>query len=414
MGGPCDTLVPAALLYENPKRLDFEEFYNKTKNLNDMIGAGDLHFFLENKYGFAKMILNHPIKKEHNQLVKSHYNKEFNYYDEMFIPSDKLKVIRKQHNLLEEGLKFDVTAEFVKNHFEGYSVGSHLDNIDKTFWVKGVPEKYKKDPEVEIQITSRIKQGEPYLVDYEKYEVDQTLEGRAIRFNTKEEIFDSEDKLAERYPHYSLENVFDFSLEKGFLFPSCKEGTKAGFGFPRGRSPFVWRKEGNNYILDKNHMLDNLSPNSVYANDSRNHWSAYSHIDRTEEWNHKNNGGIFSFTDLVMTNEAIKKQNWKLLKYTGNRSELMKFLYNNPEVFAAYEKAVLDTELSLQAKKQGMTNFDFLRDYHEKQSVKKQLDLDVARKELDAHVKKEREEEIKHIKKVNKYFREQEKDDFPF
>lgn len=420
MGGPCDTLVPAALLYENPKGLDFNEFYSKTKEIHKKISFGDLTFFLENKYSFARSILNHPIKKEHNELMNSYYDNEFNYFTERFFSLGDLKLIKQQHHLLEEGLKFDITPDFVKRHqkrphFEDYPypVGSYLDDMDKAFWVKGVPEKYKKNPEVGIQVTSKIKQGKPRLVDYDRYEVDQTLEGRAVLFDTKEENFESAEELAKKYPKYSLENVFDFSLEKGFLYPSNEKGTSAGLVYKK-RRPFVWNKKGKNYTLDENHMLDNLNPNSVYANDSRNHWSSYSHIDFTEEWKHKGNGGTFSFTDLIVTNEAIKKQNWKLLKYTGNRSELLKFLYNNPEVFAAYEKAVLDTEFSLEAKKQGLTNFEFLRDYHNKTASRKQLDLSVARKELEEHVEKEKEEKRKHMERVNKEFRERGEDDLPF
>jgi hypothetical protein len=412
MGGPCDILVPAALLYRNSKGLDFDEFYNNIKEISNNIGSGDIDWGRRNKYIFASQILNFTKKREFKEFEKSNYNSEFGYFRERFIYLDELEIRKKKHTLLEDKFVFDVDTSFIPNHHEGYSFGDYLEHNKQFFCAKGIPDKYR-DPSIKIRINSVIKKEEPVLIDYENWTIKQKLEGIPIKFDISGEIFSNENELVKKYPEYSLENVFDFSLGKGFLYPSTEKGTKAGLGY-RGGCPFVWNKKGKKYVLDENHMLDNLSPNSVYANDSRRHWSAYSHIDYTEEWRHEGNRGVFSFTDLIITNEAIKKQNWKLLRYTGNRSELLKFLYNNPGVFAAYEKAVLDIEFSLEAKKQGLTNFEFLRDYHNKMANRKQLDLNVARKELEKYRNNKLEKKIKHIEKVNKELRKQENNELHF
>lgn len=411
MGGPCDILVPAAILYNNPRGLSFEEFYSMTKSISNKVGYGDVDWWVKNKYLFAGQILNFPFNKEYEDFQKSHHDKEFAYSKERFFDLNGLKIIKSSHLLLEEKIKFNVIADFVPNHFEGYSIGNYLEHVEKTYWAKGVPEKYRGDSSVEIQITSVLDKSEPVLIDYGKWEIKQKLEGRAIRFDVSEEVFENEENLAKKYPLYSLENMYHFSFNSGWLFPSSKEGTKAGLS-SRGPGTFRWKKKKDKYFLDKDYMFNHLSPNSVYARDSQSHWSAYSHIDLTEAWNHPGNGGIFSFTDLILTSEAIRKENWNLLKSTGNRSKLLTFLYNNPDVLFNYETAILETELSMQAKKKGWDNFEYMRRHMEMMKNRQYLDLDLAREELKQYRESELEEKRKRHEEWERDLKEE--NDLPF
>ena len=86
-------------------------------------------------------------------------------------------------------------------------------------------------------------------------------------------------------------------------------------------------------------MKDNISPQSVYPT--------------TKGWNHSiRDGQVFSFVDLILTVEAIKHKRWDCLKYVGFRENFENFIYSKPEILEAYDQAVLDTELSMLAKKQ--------------------------------------------------------------
>jgi hypothetical protein len=413
MGGPCDILIPAAVLYDNPEGLSFEEFYKKVNLISGKVGSGDIDWWKENRYLFSGQILNLPLTKEYEETEKSNYNTELKYFRERFDGLFDMKVIKKQHTLLEDKVIFNVETDFTPKHHEGYSVGDYLDETEKTYWAKGIPEKYMSDASIEIRITSVIEKDEPILVDYEKWEVNQKLEGIPINFYRSEEKFKDENEVALRYPKYSLNNVYDFSSDSGWLFPSSVEGTKAGL-LRSGPGTFRWNMREGKYFLDKEYMFSHLSPNSVYSRDSQSHWSAYSHIDLSREWIHPENGGIFSFSDLILTSEAIKKENWNLLGYTGNRHELLKFLYNNEDSLCNYENSVLETELYMLAKKSGWTNSEYIRAHMEMCRSRTHLDLEVARIELENFRNKELKTKRKWEEKCKKDRLEEEKNELPF
>jgi hypothetical protein len=143
----------------------------------------------------------------------------------------------------------------------------------------------------------------------------------------RKEKFATEEELYEQWPRFHPANVYDWSQESGEL--------NAGvFGRDRsGRNNFGWVQREGKYFLDEE-TFDRI-PASIRS-------------------------GMLGYTDLVLTWEAIKHKAWKILSRRGLK-HFPRFLADFPEARKAYERAVLDSQLSMFAKMQGMTVSDFLR-----------------------------------------------------
>lgn len=378
MGGPCDRLVPAAVLYDNPQGLSFEEFFARVnfiaENLKPKEGFPDMHYIIENKYAFAAGILHTPHTNEYDLLINSYFDKDLQYHREEFFPQRNNNFIVRKENrkLIDKEIVLDTFSRREGNKENKYICDEPPENYPEEYSGKNIDFLVLKVLESRIEDEGHA--DEPYF--YEKVLVHPVL------IEKKEEVFHSDKELIKKYPEYALRNVYDFSVDKGLIYPSNKEEPPV----------FCWKKKGGKYFLDVKFMLDRLSLDGVYTHTSRTHETSYSHIDRTFDWVHDIHKGGFSLTDLVLTCEAIRKENWKILNYCGVRYELLKFLYSNPDVFERYEKSVLDAELSTLAEKEGKTHFEFLWEYSEMTHKRKFLDLKVARQELDEFVKKETKE----------------------
>lgn len=124
-------------------------------------------------------------------------------------------------------------------------------------------------------------------------------------------------------------------------------------------------KKKDKYFLDVNYMLNHLSPNSVYATDAKEHEPGSAQSEQSS-WRHKkykNQKGIYSLTDLILTCEAIRRGDQKSLSRDGFRNSFFNFIYGNRETLVKYEKAILDNETSQMAIKNNLTHFDFLREH---------------------------------------------------
>jgi hypothetical protein len=149
---------------------------------------------------------------------------------------------------------------------------------------------------------------------------------RPIREVWKSHRYKTEDKLYRSWPIFHPDNVFDWYTNSGtfYLGPYFNTDT------------FKWRKIENKYFFDKTTF--DLIPASMNCS----------------------NAIELGYTDLILTDEAIKHKAWKLLSYKG-RNYLQDFLKDFPKAKAEYERAVWDSHTLLSAKIQGLSISDFLR-----------------------------------------------------
>ena len=207
MGGPCDKLVSVAVLYDNPQGLNFEEFFSKvnfiSKNLDRM---ADFSFIRENKYFFAGSVLHIPSTKKYDSLVASYFDKDLQYYKEEFFPQrDNNFIVQKEsRKLTGKKIILDTFSRREGNQENKYLHDEPPGNYPEEYFGKNIEFFVLKV--LESQVEDEWHADEPYF--YEKVLVHPVLTEK------REEIFYSEKELVEKYLCYSLENVFDFSVDK--------------------------------------------------------------------------------------------------------------------------------------------------------------------------------------------------------
>lgn len=418
MGGPCDNLVPVAILYSNPKGLTLRQFQIE---LNKIIPSQRFKFDLSNerangKYGLAG-ILNLDETEKYKKVTEEFFNKDFQYNKERFISKyfrNFFEVIKRSHKLLEEKINFHTS---INNSFknEGYKVGDYLD----TTWLN-VPEKYQ-DKNVCFQVTEilntkldDVKDEENWI---ESFEIEQDVITRAVEFKTEIETFSSLKKLKEKYPCYSPEKIYNFSQEEGFLYPDV--GLKKDTFIGRTSDCFKWKKKNEKYFLDVSHMMDNLSSNSVFPTDAKWHWSGCAQSER-EEWKYSKVSRGYSLTDLILTCEAVRKRDQDILGYNGFRHRFFEFIYGDKETLGKYEKAILDNEVSQIAKAKAMNHFDFLREHHSMMKninsvdYKTKVKFSKMQKEKYSKEKSKWVKKNKHLFKRKDAFEDMGRDELPF
>jgi hypothetical protein len=351
MGAPCDMLVVASTLYENPEGLTKNElvniFQNKLHLKKSFQGVyPELKF---GDYGFAR-IFNLEHTQEYLQNRKKYFNENYNYCSkqEIIWPEFPLRVIHRDHKNIAKGYiiknSFD-SQDFGVRLFEGYKVGQYIHN--DSFDELKIPQKYNSPNYsylVRDVIATKIKDTlDEKSQDFSR-EINQKLFIEVVEFKNKEYIFKSLDNLMRKYPEYAPEKIFNFNQETGLLYPYPEYGHSRDFGH------FTWIKKGDKYFLDLDVLHKILSPNSFYEDSS---------------WIHQENKkSPYSLTDLVLTSEAIRRRNWNIFGYNYWRNEGQRnFAYTNEKTLRRYEQAVLDTEVSMNAQKKEMTNFEFLREH---------------------------------------------------
>ena len=134
MGLPCDTLIPAAILYDNPNGLSFEEFFSKVNFIAENLKDGDSTRWIKgNRYAFAGSILHIPLRKEYDLLVNSHFDEDLEYYREEFFP------LRRNFKMLNQRREF-VGKEIILEVYSTRRGYQEKDYVD-TSQVK-IPEEY--------------------------------------------------------------------------------------------------------------------------------------------------------------------------------------------------------------------------------------------------------------------------------
>jgi len=148
---------------------------------------------------------------------------------------------------------------------------------------------------------------------------------RPIRGEYREELFNSEQELYEKWPRFDPKFNRDWSQKSGFLTTAYDVLSK---------TKFLWVQEKDKYYFDER-TLENISAGFSCSSS-------------------------FGYTDLILTSEAVKHNAWKVLSYKGLQ-HLNDFLKQFPDVISVYEKAIWDSHTSLVAKSKQMSVSEFLR-----------------------------------------------------
>ena len=167
---------------------------------------------------------------------------------------------------------------------------------------------------------------EESLVEKDDDDEDPTMSGPQYRYTMiirsieKEydlQKFKSIEKLMEKWPQFKVMNKYNFGQETG-NFSMAKN--------------FIWeQKEGRYYLSEKTYSRIPIS-------------------------------GILQkgYKDLILTAEAIKHKEWKLISCKGLQ-HLPRFLQDSPDSRKRYENAVIDGELCTFARMKGITITEYLR-----------------------------------------------------
>jgi len=350
MGGPCDQLIPAAILYDNPG-LTLEEFSSKLYSAVSRIKGGDLKIYMPFDDYLMGEILHLKRTRQYRQVLKNYYDTQFNY------------TTRRMHHaggkyFVKNAAITDITIEDIIVNTEllvntcdkdwaerDYKKGDHIDLIQCMDLPAGSIGENDALQAVEI-LKTKTEQSDP-----ENSIIKQRIRARGLRFKESEDEFGCIEDLARKYPEYVPRKIYDYSQNKGILYPSRKLWKE---------SLFMWKLEGERYYLDLAHLNANISPNSLYARDARQHSDGCAN-GAIDKWYHRGETGPYSLSDLVLTCEALRRRQWDVFRYVGFRHDFTDFIYSNEQTLRRYEQAVFDSETSVFARKQGWTYSELLR-----------------------------------------------------
>ena len=362
MGAPTDRLVAIATMYDNPQGLTKEEILFKYNNIKlRSLRTGEK--VKSGLYGFSELF-NLNFSHQYLKNREKYWNKDYKYSSKNFrkgffnipILSNSLVIEKSYQSIGKTKMQCETTdySEFGVNLFEGYKIGDH---VEKSHSVKiCIPDKYKnpKNSFIIRKVLNReIAKYDVFEDFHNGVEINEDLEVEVVQFSSKEFEFDSFEKLWVAYPEYHPEKIYDFNQKKGFLYP-YKE-----YGEGSNSSSFKWIKKGDKYFLDIDNFSRIINANSFFGLETNDPFEVKS-------WKHfqQGNKSKYSLTDIVLTSEAIRRRAWRKLGYNALFFDNRNFIYKNQRTLRRYEKAVLETELIVEAKTKGWTNSQFLREYH--------------------------------------------------
>jgi len=295
MGITCNYLVAPAILLNTPG-LTREEFAEKLKEVHHSMDDIDL-----------SKPWNYVSKYEEEDLRRGLYSVAMVLGLEI---TKKFKEFSKVKKRGLEGLIFPPYLRFEKNSFK---VVVHKGN--------------KILKEVKTEVEEDVREGDfvysPPFCDchyglikkvLKKYEYKddifpdlKTTISEVILlpfFKVEEEIiYKTEEELWKDWPQFHPDFMFDWNKEKGFFH----------YG---GKLNVLWKKIGNKYYIDEKTFKEML-----YV---KRNW-----------------GSRFTYTDLKITEIAIKYKAWQLLYRNGFR-HLEEFFKDFPQAKKEYEKAIWD------------------------------------------------------------------------
>ncbi len=367
MGFPYHTLVPAAILLDNPgitreefvqllhqtevytgsiesyyagrekwdgyfKQLSAEEKRKLIKGQNrirwDLRGVeryyGEFEDFHAGIYGLSRLLnlefSPQVIEWAQGKLKKDQFGLEYG------VP--RLSVIRVRDKEWREP-QYKVTAPLASELVD------ESKSIEGVFTVKATPKKGEVFESASIWDGPDAWETSPihlYLVERcsrlrRRGGTDYKMKIRGIVHRERTEEFTTLQDLIETYPQYDPDFAIDFSQTSGQL--------KADLTW--GRDNWRWKQVDGKYYLDTGYVFNKI-PASFMCPGSPS----------------------LGYHDLILTAEAIRNRAWKLLSYSGV-NHLRNFLNRFPSSRERHEKAILDSYTSLFAKSRGMTHTELLR-----------------------------------------------------
>lgn len=330
MGYAYDCLIPAAILYNTPG-LTREELIGALNNIPAKgIGmkycgglealAHILHLEPRGDYvGDAREF----IEIRRNSGLR--YSQEFveNIFSENDFSTKKIHYVIYNHRewpseefTLQKDSKLEASEIIRKCDLKWLLGGEYLlDNKEKEKFRTFLEKKFS-GVRIEKVIDQSKQAGTGILIE-------QRLIVTAIElYEEKREEYSTLEQLFQAYPQLHPDQRFDWTQERGVLCVTDFD-----------RRQLYWFKKDERYYFDEQHARLVLT-GSKYPG---------------ENW-----------VDLILTAEAVKKQFWKLLEYRGLQHEY-EFFIQPPDVLRAYNQARWDSDTSISAKKQNMTNTEFLR-----------------------------------------------------
>jgi hypothetical protein len=151
-----------------------------------------------------------------------------------------------------------------------------------------------------------------------------------IQSKIKVKQYRSIDALTKDYPMFNLDFMFNFNQEEGIISTDCYD------------SKFYWKKKDDKYYLDKEKTFDNICAAMRF------------------DFKPGKLGMELGYTDLILTEEALKHKAYWLLDWRG-KDKLPAFIEKFEDSKNKYGLAIWDSHTSLFAKSSGLTNNELLR-----------------------------------------------------
>ncbi len=310
MGYPYDTLVPAAILLDNPG-ITADEFIRR---LDEVKSEGTRSWnYHEGLHGLA-VILKLLKSQEFEEAEKRNRDPELNFWV-------KLLHIDGRDGL--DKIVYEITTReaerfpeaIVESHFSDYAEG----RIGDDHYVTGLPKGSQLFRVLEV-----LKEENPIIRDRSQVYCSQTLRVIPFRLIERKTNYTSLASLIKDHSEYDPKFMYDWSPESGEIWTGNAD------------NQFRWLRKQDGYFLDEQWVRDNVSRKGV-------------RLLETYDW-----------ADLILTAEAIRTKFWKVLQRRG-LEHMDEFLETHPEVKERYAEAIWDSHTSLFAKQKRMTHTELIR-----------------------------------------------------
>jgi len=336
MGYSCTSLIPAAILFDNPgiTREEYVELLNQTHC------TWIAEYSAEEPWDFTE-------KRREDDLVQSNHRglhglgyilglKETEKYKQVvkstrdsngiLIPSPDLWVCPREGNRNWLAPEYEVTVYSETKIFpekEEHSLSWNKLEIGDIWEETMIGQERGIVTDILFErYTYKEKDSEDNFDDFRGPEYYYVMRIKPFEVYVRKIKFEDLESLSKEFPQFNPDFIYDFSQKKGFIRGGLEND-----------QDFLWTQRNKKYYLDLE-TLNRILPGGMAR------WGGYS--------------------GLVATAEAIRKKAWKLLSYRGDK-HLQQFLNDFPDSRGRYEGAVIDSQLSLSAKLQKMTHTELLR-----------------------------------------------------
>lgn len=331
MGQPCHTLVPVAILFDNPQGLTKEEYldllgqvhvspsakfmeddpwdsysekyegyYRGPKNLAKALELGlseQYQEFQEPSLDSTGLIINPP---RYIPLVSLYRRIESfeTYHVVVCLGNEVGRSIKRRR-----GHKVQTPEEVMKLVFENWEM-ERLVKDEYARRIRGAKEQFPGEDPLSIQYEYR---------------------GEIIDALFRVETYETEEELWQRWPQFHPDNKYNFNQEGG------------SFNVYRSQGNFLWKFRDGRYFFDPETL------NRIPASWKASGWET------------------IGYTDIVVTAEAIRHGAWKLFSRRGF-DYMDDFLRDFPQSQERLEQAIQDSHTLLSAEGRGIPYREALRE----------------------------------------------------